>query len=73
LGFRHQELHGIMNVIPQDPLIISPGTVRFNIDPLNLASDKDIESALQKVGLWNRINAMGAIITMRARLTLKTY
>lgn len=56
-GFTHQEIHALMNVIPQDPLIISPGTVRFNIDPLNPASDKDIESALQKVGLWNRINA----------------
>ncbi|KAJ5890223.1 P-loop containing nucleoside triphosphate hydrolase protein [Penicillium tannophilum] len=59
-GFTHQEIHAIMNVIPQDPLIISPGTVRFNIDPLNLASDKDIESALQKVGLWNRIDANGS-------------
>ncbi|KAJ5928177.1 ATP-binding cassette transporter [Penicillium verhagenii] len=59
-GFTHQEIHALMNVIPQDPLIISPGTVRFNIDPLNLASDKDIESALQKVGLWNRINANGS-------------
>ncbi|KAJ6002428.1 hypothetical protein N7451_004975 [Penicillium sp. IBT 35674x] len=59
-GFTHQEVHALMNVIPQDPLIISPGTVRFNIDPLNLASDKDIESALQKVGLWNRINANGS-------------
>ncbi|KAJ5949963.1 ATP-binding cassette transporter [Penicillium verhagenii] len=59
-GFTHQEIHALMNIIPQDPLIISPGTVRFNIDPLNLASDKDIESALQKVGLWNRVNANGS-------------
>ncbi|KAJ6007677.1 hypothetical protein N7540_011653 [Penicillium herquei] len=60
--FTHQEIHALMNVIPQDPLIISPGTVRFNIDPLNLASDKDIKSALQKVGLWNRINTRGSDI-----------
>ncbi|KAJ5556172.1 P-loop containing nucleoside triphosphate hydrolase protein, partial [Penicillium frequentans] len=59
-GFTHQQIHALMNVIPQDPLIISPGTVRFNIDPFNLASDKDIKSALQKVGLWNRINANGS-------------
>ncbi|KAJ5626822.1 ATP-binding cassette transporter [Penicillium herquei] len=58
-GFTHQEIHALMNVIPQDPLIISPGTVRFNVDPLNLASDNDIKTALQKVGLWDRINARG--------------
>ncbi|KAJ5737499.1 uncharacterized protein N7483_002624 [Penicillium malachiteum] len=71
--FTHQEIHALMSVIPQDPLIISPGTVRFNIDPLNLASDKDVKSALQKVGLWNRINARGEMITARTRLTLKVY
>ncbi|KAJ5716375.1 hypothetical protein N7493_008286 [Penicillium malachiteum] len=60
VGFTHQEIHALMNVIPQDPLIICPGTVRLNIDPLNLASDKDIKSALQKVGLWDRINAGGS-------------
>ncbi|KAJ5702452.1 ATP-binding cassette transporter [Penicillium malachiteum] len=60
VGFTHQGIHALVNVIPQDPLIISPGTVRFNIDPLNLASDTDIKTALQKVGLWDRINARGS-------------
>lgn len=54
LTFTDQDIHTLTNVIPQDPLVV-PGSVRLNIDPFNLTSDEDIKSALQRVGLWSRI------------------
>lgn len=49
-----------INVIPQDPFFM-PGTVRFNIDPHQAASDKCIEDAIRRVGLWDRINQDGGL------------
>ncbi|PWY72973.1 multidrug resistance-associated protein [Aspergillus heteromorphus CBS 117.55] len=41
--------------IPQDPLIIVGGTVRFNADPSGQLSDADIIAALGKVGIWKGV------------------
>ena len=45
-----------LNIIPQDPFFL-PGTMRFNLDPLQRVSDKLIGSVSKKVGLWNRVSA----------------
>ena len=37
--------------IPQDPLLLT-GSVRFNVDPMDLYSDATIIGALEKVNLW---------------------
>ncbi len=41
-----------LTCLTQDPFLFG-GTVRLNADPLSEASDTDIISALQKVGLWD--------------------
>ncbi|GKZ49573.1 hypothetical protein AbraIFM66951_002142 [Aspergillus brasiliensis] len=55
-----QSIHSAINVIPQDPFLLS-GTVRFNLDPFQMATDERIASALRKVGLWSRINVEGGL------------
>ncbi|UKZ81279.1 hypothetical protein TrVFT333_009051 [Trichoderma virens FT-333] len=42
------EVRSRINVVPQDPFLM-PGTVRFNVDPLNGASDEDIVRALEHI------------------------
>jgi ABC-type multidrug transport system fused ATPase/permease subunit len=49
-----------INVIPQDPFFF-PGTVRFNLSPTMIASESLVESALQKVGLWEKISRNGGL------------
>ena len=39
-----------ITLLPQEPSLFN-GTVRFNVDPLNLAEDQEVWSALQVVGL----------------------
>ncbi|PYH61790.1 uncharacterized protein BO96DRAFT_380174 [Aspergillus niger CBS 101883] len=55
-GLERQAIHSAINVIPQDLFLLS-GTVRFNLDPFEMATDERIASALRKVGLWSRISA----------------
>ncbi|PMD36138.1 P-loop containing nucleoside triphosphate hydrolase protein, partial [Hyaloscypha variabilis F] len=43
---------------PQDPLPLC-GTVRYNVDPLQLHSDEAITTALTKVELWNTVREKG--------------
>lgn len=50
----HTDIRASINTIPQDAFFV-PGTVRLNLDPYNRASAADIESALTKVGLWDKI------------------
>lgn len=52
-----------LNVVPQDPYFI-PGTIRLNLDPHDRHSAADIESAIRKVGLWERISSSGAGLGM---------
>ncbi len=47
-----------LNVVPQEPFFL-PGTVRFNLDPHQRLSDDDIETAIRKVGLWERVSVGG--------------
>ncbi|CAI7588489.1 unnamed protein product [Penicillium discolor] len=49
-----------LNVITQDPFLVA-GTVRFNADPFEEASDDEIISALQKVRLWGKIEKEGGL------------
>ncbi|KAL4768016.1 P-loop containing nucleoside triphosphate hydrolase protein [Aspergillus nidulans var. acristatus] len=49
-----------LNVVTQDPFLIA-GSVRFNIDPLQTASDQKMISALQILGLWDRIAQEGGL------------
>ncbi|MCJ1394407.1 hypothetical protein MMC18_007285 [Xylographa bjoerkii] len=54
------DIRARLNVIPQDPFFL-PGTTRFNLDPHQRVSDADIESAIKKVGLWDRFNTNGGL------------
>ncbi|UKZ55509.1 hypothetical protein TrVGV298_009333 [Trichoderma virens] len=54
------EVRSRINVVPQDPFLM-PGTVRFNVDPLNGASDEDIVRALEDVRLWTMIDEQGGL------------
>jgi ABC-type multidrug transport system fused ATPase/permease subunit len=49
-----------INVIPQDPFFF-PGTVRHNLSPTATTPDTMIESALQRVGLWEKISRNGGL------------
>jgi ATP-binding cassette, subfamily C (CFTR/MRP), member 1 len=49
-----------INVIPQDPFFM-PGTIKFNLNSRDGRSDAIVQSALEKVGLWKRINANGGL------------
>lgn len=57
-------------VIPQEPYFI-PGTFRWSLDPegrLVAGKDEQIETALSKVGLWDKVRAkdggLGAQLVM---------
>lgn len=49
-----------INVVSQDAFIL-PGSIRFNVDPLNHASDEDITQALRHVRLWSIVDEQGGI------------
>lgn len=49
-----------LNIIPQDPFFI-PGTMRLNLETRKRVSDENIESAIRKVGLWDRISGNGGL------------
>lgn len=46
--------------IPQDPFILS-STVRNNADPLGTATDEEILSALQRIGIWSTLEIRGGL------------
>jgi ATP-binding cassette, subfamily C (CFTR/MRP), member 1 len=52
-----------MNVIPQDPVFLR-GTIRQNLDPLDLADAATAQIALEKVGLWEIITEAGGLDVM---------
>ncbi|CRG87245.1 Multidrug resistance-associated protein 6 [Talaromyces islandicus] len=49
-----------LNVVTQDPFLVA-GSVRFNIDPFEEATDEEITAALLSLGLWERINLDGGL------------
>lgn len=54
------DLRSSFNVVPQDPYFM-PGTVRFNLDPRSRATDEEINLALRKVGLEDRVATKGGL------------
>lgn len=60
LSLQPGDVRSRINVIPQDPFFF-PGTVRHNLSPTTTTSDTMIESALQKVGLWEKISHNGGL------------
>lgn len=54
------EVRSRINVVSQDPFIL-PGSIRFNVDPLNHATDEDITQALRRVRLWSIVEEQGGI------------
>ncbi|KAM0458751.1 hypothetical protein ACHAPV_005740 [Trichoderma viride] len=54
------EVRSRLNVVSQDPFIL-PGSIRFNVDPLNHASDEDITQALRRVRLWSIVEEQGGV------------
>lgn len=53
-------LRNRLTVIPQEPVFLK-GTIRRNIDPLNLAENASVIEALQKVGLWSIVADAGGL------------
>ncbi|KAJ3497293.1 hypothetical protein NLG97_g2019 [Lecanicillium saksenae] len=49
-----------LNVIPQEPFFL-PGTVRMNIDPRGTSLNEAIISALDRVGMWDKIKGKGGL------------
>ncbi|KAF5567149.1 multidrug resistance-associated [Fusarium phyllophilum] len=45
-----------LSCLTQDPFVFSD-TIRANLDPCNTASDDEIRSALERVGIWSVIEA----------------
>lgn len=54
------ELRARLNIVSQEPFLI-PGSVRQNVDPFETAEDDAIVSALQRLGLWERIEGGGGV------------
>lgn len=55
IGLSH--LRSSICVIPQEPFMFS-GSLRFNLDPMNAYSDKDIWTALGKAGLQSVVKSL---------------
>jgi len=54
IDINHIGLHRLrskLTIIPQDPSLVK-GTLRYNIDPLNLNTDQQIQSAMEAIGFW---------------------
>ncbi len=45
------KLRASITIIPQDPTLME-GSLKFNIDPLNLHSREEIADVMQKIGFW---------------------
>jgi ATP-binding cassette, subfamily C (CFTR/MRP), member 1 len=48
------------NAVPQEPFLM-PGTMRFNVDPFQTATDEEITCALERVRLWSVVAEQGGL------------
>ena len=48
-------LRSAIAVIPQDPVLFQ-GSIRFNIDPFNLAKDMEVWKALEEANLKDKVS-----------------
>lgn len=64
-----EQIRSRLNAIPQEPYLLA-GTIRSNIDPLNLAPDDAVIAALQKVHLWDLVESKGG---PASRMNDKTF
>ncbi|KAH6707481.1 ABC transporter-like protein [Leptodontidium sp. MPI-SDFR-AT-0119] len=55
-----QTLREQLSVIPQQPIFLK-GTIRQNLDPLDLATESAAEAVLQQVGLWTIVTEAGGL------------
>ncbi|KAE8381911.1 putative multidrug resistance protein [Aspergillus bertholletiae] len=55
-----EEIRERLVCIPQDPFILS-GTIRSNTDPLGAATDEEVISALQRIGIWSTLESRGGL------------
>ena len=58
----HEEVRARLVAVPQEPFIFEE-TIKLNLDPSHTASDEEIIQALQKVQLWDTIEARGGLET----------
>lgn len=56
---RH-EIRSRLNTLPQEPFFLH-GTVRLNVDPLEIQSDDQIIEALETAGLWDYFESKGGL------------
>lgn len=55
------DLRSRITIIPQDPTFIDKTSLRFNLDPLDTASDLEIEAALHKVKMLEHVERNGGL------------
>ncbi|KAF3480026.1 ABC transporter [Arthroderma uncinatum] len=55
-----QEVRRRLNTLPQEPFFLY-GSVRENVDPLQLATDEAIIEALRAVGMWEFLETRGGL------------
>lgn len=56
----HEYVRSRLNCVPQDAYIFG-GTVRAAIDPEGVASDEQIQEALERVRLWDKVEQRGGL------------
>ena len=59
-----------LGIVPQEPKIFS-GTLKFNLDPMNIYSDFEINNAIREVGLFNLMKENGRDIRKKLNMRLK--
>ncbi|EMC91438.1 hypothetical protein BAUCODRAFT_39613 [Baudoinia panamericana UAMH 10762] len=64
-----QTIRSRLTALPQEAITV-PGTLRDNIDPLQLASDSAAEAALARVGLLDLVNQQGGLDASMTELSL---
>jgi hypothetical protein len=62
----HEKLCAALSVVPQEPAILE-GSIRTNVDPGDIHSDKEVVSTLKRAGLWGQSRNDSPWKTIRAR------